>query len=217
VKDEQIARLQAAVRQQMEAQSSAPPAAPTPSAPAAAGGLFGFSWLVIGGAIGGLVLLGVIVLLVLRRLSGGSVDEDVEDFPQASVERSIDETQLMPALTAADLGGDDAADGDDGGEDVLAEADVYMAYGNFSEAAAALGAALEADPNRADIRLKLLEVHVEQGDVDAFNEQAFALQGIADEATIAEADRLAARLPGAASSSGEITSGDAAAPTREAR
>ena len=216
LKDQQIAQLQQAVAQQLEAQSSTPPpAAPASRAPAAAGGLFGFSWLVIGGAVGGILLLGVIVLLVLRRLSGGDTEEEFDGFAEEEVQAKIDETQMMPALTAADLGqAEGAADGEEEGEDVIAEADVYMAYGNFSEAAAALASAVEADPNRADIRLKLLEVYVEQGDVDAFNEQAFALQGFADEATIAEVDRLAARLPGAATSSGEITSGEAA-PARE--
>lgn len=223
LKNEQIARLQAAVQEQLATQSSAPPSAPATRAPAAAGGLFGFSWLVIGAAVGGILLLGVIVLLVLRRLSSGSEEgAAVAPFdtaePELPIEAEAGDGEAEPAseLPLDDLDGDDVEHGAAAEEDVLAEADVYMAYGNFSEAAAALGAALEADPNRADIRLKLLEVHVEQGDVDAFNEQAFALQSMADDATIAEADRLAARLPGAATSTGEITSGEAAPAPREA-
>jgi pilus assembly protein FimV len=216
LKNQEIAQLQQAVAQQLESQRAAPPpAAPAPSVPAAAGGLFGFSWVMIGGAVGGALLLGVIVLLVLRRLSGGSSEDDFGAFSDEEVQAELEETQMMPALTAADIAAADGASvSEDEGEDVIAEADVYMAYGNFSEAAAALSSAVEADPNRADIRLKLLEVYVEQGDADAFNEHAFALQGFADEATIAEVDRLAARLPGAATSSGEIIEGEAA-PARD--
>ncbi|MEE4298404.1 MAG: FimV/HubP family polar landmark protein [Pseudomonadales bacterium] len=222
LKNEQLARLQAAVQEQMQTPGSSPPRPAAANAPAAAGGLFGFSWLVIGAAVGGLLLLGAVVLLLLRRLSGSTDEEPVAPFtvpepePAFVAEQGVDESESAAGL-APEVPGEEPGEGGAAEEDVLAEADVYMAYGNFSEAAAALGAALEADPNRADIRLKLLEVHVEQGDVDAFNEQAFVLQGMADEATVAEADRLAARLPGAATSTGDIISGDAASAPREAR
>ena len=214
IKDEQIAQLQRALAQQLEEQdrTSSPAAASRTSPRAASSGLFGFSWWVVAGAIGGLIALGVGALLALRRVSAGSEVQEDTGSPEAAIQRSIDETQMMPALTEADLPSAGSGNDTEEGEDVLAEADVYMAYGNFSEAAASLGAALDADPNRADIRLKLLEVYVEQGDVEGFNAQARALAEIADSTTVAASDALAARLPGASSSSGAVTSGDPAAP-----
>ena len=210
VKDEQIAQLQRALAEQLEQQRDAP-APGAPSSTAAASGLFGFSWLVIAALIGALVLLGAVALIVLRRISAAGDDAEDPILIEEASGRSIDETQMMPALTAADLASTGTGSDEEEGEDVLAEADVSMAYGNFTEAAASLGAALEADPNRADIRLKLLEVYVEQGDVEGFNAQAQALADIADDATVDAADRLAARLPGASSSSGEVTAADAVA------
>lgn len=210
VKDEQIAQLQRALAEQLDQRRDAP-APGAPSSTAAASGLFGFSWLVIAALIGALVLLGAVALVVLRRISAAGDDAEDPILIEEASGRSIDETQMMPALTAADLASTGAGGDEEEGEDVLAEADVSMAYGNFTEAAASLGAALEADPNRADIRLKLLEVYVEQGDVEGFNAQAQALADIADDATVDAADRLAARLPGASSSSGEVTAADAVA------
>ncbi|MEE2893783.1 MAG: FimV/HubP family polar landmark protein [Pseudomonadota bacterium] len=210
VKDEQIAQLQRALAEQLDQRRDAP-APGAPSSTAAASGLFGFSWLVIAALIGALVLLGAVALVVLRRISAAGDDAEDPILIEEASGRSIDETQMMPALTAADLASTGAGGDEEEGEDVLAEADVSMAYGNFTEAAASLGAALEADPNRADIRLKLLEVYVEQGDVEGFDAQAQALADIADDATVDAADRLAARLPGASSSSGEVTAADAVA------
>ena len=52
--------------------------------------------------------------------------------------------------------------------DPIAEADVYLAYGRSDEAAALLKAAMQAEPRRADIAFKLLELHAARQDVDAF-------------------------------------------------
>ncbi|HSG87874.1 MAG TPA: FimV/HubP family polar landmark protein [Pseudomonadales bacterium] len=218
LKNTQLARAQQVLQQQMAAETS--PATPAPAQgtrAAAAGGLFGFSWMLIGGAVAGLVVLLALVLFVLRRLGGGDADDDLDDEPDFDDE--VAKTQLMPALSAADIaaatGG--AGAGGDEGDDVIGEADVYMVYGRFSEAARVLATALEADPQRADIRLKLLEVYVESGDADGFNAQAQALAAVADAETIAQADQLARRLPGAMTSDGDVTEGSvAAAPAREA-
>lgn len=210
LRNEQLARAQEALARQLDA-----PAAPAPQ-PAAEGGLFGFGWLTIAAALAALVALVAGVLVLLRRRG------DDDDALDAAGDDDVARTQLMPALTAADIaaaGGASAGARDDSeeGEDVIGEADVYMVYGRFSEAARVLNAAIGQDPNRADIRLKLLEVYVESGDVDGFNVQAQALSAFADDETIALADRLATRLPGAMSSSGDVTDGVvAAAPAADA-
>ena len=44
--------------------------------------------------------------------------------------------------------------------DVISEVEIYIAYGRFSQAIIFLENAIEAEPDRVDIQLKLLEVYV---------------------------------------------------------
>lgn len=67
--------------------------------------------------------------------------------------------------------------------DILAEADVYLAYRRFDKAEELLKAAIQDDPHRNDLVLKLLEVHAASGNAEAFTLQAEALQ-----ATLGESD-----------------------------
>ncbi len=53
--------------------------------------------------------------------------------------------------------------------DVIGEADIYAAYGRYPHAIGLLTGALEEDPNRHDVRLKLLEVAVAGGDRQTFD------------------------------------------------
>jgi pilus assembly protein FimV len=52
--------------------------------------------------------------------------------------------------------------------DVLGEAEIYVAYGRYPQAIALLSGVLQDEPYRNDVRLKLLELHAETGDRDAF-------------------------------------------------
>jgi pilus assembly protein FimV len=60
--------------------------------------------------------------------------------------------------------------------DALQSANVYIAYGRFSEAAANLRKALESQPERNDIRFRLLEVLAQLGDAQAFVEEEARLR-----------------------------------------
>lgn len=53
--------------------------------------------------------------------------------------------------------------------DVIGEADIYIAYGRYPQAIGLLLGVLEEDPNRNDVRLKLLELYAETRDRDAFD------------------------------------------------
>ncbi|MFJ3484238.1 peptigoglycan-binding protein LysM [Pseudomonas sp. NPDC090202] len=55
--------------------------------------------------------------------------------------------------------------------DALDGASIYIAYGRFAEALAILRDALEKQPQRTDVRLRVLELLGEQGDVDGFDEE----------------------------------------------
>jgi pilus assembly protein FimV len=77
--------------------------------------------------------------------------------------------------------------------DALEGADIYIAYGRFGEAAAALRKALKAQPERNDLRFRLLEVLAQQGDVQGFaEEEAIFRAGDQEPSTV---DELKARYP----------------------
>jgi pilus assembly protein FimV len=78
-----------------------------------------------------------------------------------------------------------------GTTDALQSANVYIAYGRFSEAAANLRKALESQPGRNDIRFRLLEVLAQLGDVQGFVEEEVRLR--ASGFTPARIDELKAR------------------------
>ncbi|HSC84628.1 MAG TPA: FimV/HubP family polar landmark protein [Pseudomonas sp.] len=65
--------------------------------------------------------------------------------------------------------------------DALEGANIYIAYGRLNEAAAALRTASEREPQRLDLRLRLLEVLGELGDVAGFAGQERSLRELAVE------------------------------------
>ena len=68
--------------------------------------------------------------------------------------------------------------------DAIAEADIYMAYGRYQQAIDLLTTAVAKEPERADLRVKLLEVYIETRDKPAFQQQFVALQGLGDQGAI---------------------------------
>ncbi|MFZ6047138.1 FimV/HubP family polar landmark protein [Pseudomonas sp. CR3202] len=62
--------------------------------------------------------------------------------------------------------------------DVISEADIYIAYGRFNQAAELLQGAINEEPQRSDLRLKLMEVHAELGDREGFARQEHELREI---------------------------------------
>jgi len=55
--------------------------------------------------------------------------------------------------------------------DALDGASIYIAYGRFAEALAILREALDKQPQRTDVRMRILELLGEQGDVDGFEQE----------------------------------------------
>ena len=62
--------------------------------------------------------------------------------------------------------------------DALGEADIYIAYGRFNQAAELLQNAINDEPQRSDLRLKLMEVFGELADRDGFARQERELREI---------------------------------------
>lgn len=87
----------------------------------------------------------------------------------ADSDRGLDNTVANDSDTGA------VADADDNINDPLREADIYMAYGRFPEAADLLTRELETDPDREDLLEKLMEVHAASGDTAAYQAAAARL------------------------------------------
>ncbi len=78
--------------------------------------------------------------------------------------------------------------------DIIAEADVYIAYGRLDQAVAVLEGAISESPVRTDLRLKLLEVYKQSGDTEAFNRQFSELEAIQDADALEHASTLRADM-----------------------
>ena len=74
--------------------------------------------------------------------------------------------------------------------DPLAEADFHMAYGLYDQAADLVRIALEREPERRDLRLKLLEIYFVWGNKEAFLQTAKGLEATRDRAPAGEWDKI---------------------------
>jgi pilus assembly protein FimV len=74
--------------------------------------------------------------------------------------------------------------------DPLAEADFHMAYGLYDQAADLVRIALEREPERRDLRMKLLEIYFVWGNKDAFLQTAKQLEATRDRAPAGEWDKV---------------------------
>ena len=80
--------------------------------------------------------------------------------------------------------------------DAIAESDIYIAYGRYQQAVDLLSGAIDAEPNRSDLRVKLLEVYVEMRNKDAFRKQFVALQSLGDSGAIAHVKDMLSSVDG---------------------
>jgi pilus assembly protein FimV len=74
--------------------------------------------------------------------------------------------------TVFNLDGGEAEPEEDDRDDVIAEADVYLAYGIYQQAEELLNTAIDQNPDRDDYRLKLLETHYAAKNASAFEQLA---------------------------------------------
>lgn len=197
-KDRQLATLQTLL-----AERQAPPQAPempgpvvveepAALAPDAAAAVPGGRWIWIGaGAAALLVLLAALLGLARRRRRQAAPErrqeqpapEPVVAAPKAvapppqiaptPAPRRVAEVSTTPPVRAVST------------TDALEGANIYIAYGRFNEAAVILRRALQAQPQRSDIRFRLLEVLAQLGDAQAF---------LREEALLRDAGFTAARI-----------------------
>lgn len=150
---------------------------------------------IAGGA--GVLLLSLIWLVLRRRRSANLMDEissgagarEQSDSPAPAwasaalaqpelvAEQNAAAAARMPEPEAeAEESSLDTMRADEDEIDVLAEADVYLAYRRFDKAEELLREAVRIEPGRQDLIVKLLEVQAASGNKDAFIAQAASLK-----------------------------------------
>src|SRR5690554_1047785 len=155
--------------------------------PAERSGLQGYIDRLLGdplllGAIGGGSLLALLLaLMALSRRNAMKEAELQEGLGLSDDDQAFSEELALPSSSFDDLGGvsrngQSSKAGD--ATDVLGEANIYIAYGRFNQAAELLLNALDEEPERRDLRLKLMEVFAEQGDRAGFQRQEAELREV---------------------------------------
>lgn len=188
-KDKEITTLRADL-----AQARAPAEAPAPVAPVAAGPVAAapvvqsqeeslLSWPLLLGILALIVLLVAYAITKRRqqRQAGEPpvvAQDDLLIKPAQTPVVPVYEVpavapQPVPAATPAPAPVKAAASPRQAGAapDALDGVSIYIAYGRFSEAMGILRSALETQPEREDIRIRILELLAEQGDVTGFDRE----------------------------------------------
>ena len=142
-----------------------------------------------------LVIVVVAVLLMVRKRRTQENTED--DFEEEAVDAVEQDTELQDTEETETRIEEDEEDIAPETTDVIGEVEIYIAYGRFPQAITFLHNAIESEPNRTDIQLKLLEVFVQTEDSVAFNLQFEQLKLLGDSDAIAEAEALQQKIPGA--------------------
>ncbi|MDH3355235.1 MAG: hypothetical protein OEL79_08490, partial [Chromatiales bacterium] len=139
-------------------------------------------------AIGGLVLVGLVVgALAIRRRKMAAFEEELSEIDYsatsgdetAAVDGNVSDEAVESVLNDvipdySSSGGMDVSDDDE--IDAIAEADVYLAYRRFDKAEELLSEAVQNEPGRHDIQVKLLEVYSVSDKKDEFIERAESLR-----------------------------------------
>jgi pilus assembly protein FimV len=129
-----------------------------------------------GGAAGLLAVLGLGAFAIRRRRNAklensllGVTTTDTSSVFGTTGGRNVDTgaSSLQTDFSQSGLG---AIDTDE--VDPVAEADVYMAYGRDAQAEEILKEALQKDPNRQSVRVKLLDIYAARKDLKAFETTA---------------------------------------------
>ena len=202
LKDDQLAALRAQVQKMQEAGVDPGSVASTPSEPAAPqqqGSLLtnpfvlgGLVLLLLAGAVSGLFFMrkkqqGAV--LEEDEFGGLTIDDDSTEVAEEEEPEEEIEIEESPEEEDEELAPQTS--------DAISEAEIYIAYGRFPQAITFLQNAIEAEPNRADIQLKLLEVYVQTEDATAFNLQLEQLKALGDDDAVTKAEEMQKQIPGA--------------------
>lgn len=151
------------------------PAAETSRSPGLLTGLMNDPKLIsLAVVVGGIVVL--LVWLVVRRRKMQQFQESILTLNDSVIEPGL--AQNKPESEDASFMSDFSVSSMEGIQteisevDPLSEADVYLAYGRYKQAEELVSQAIEKNPQRAELKMKLLEIHYAAKDADAFGLQA---------------------------------------------
>ncbi len=133
--------------------------------------------MIMYGAIGFLVLIVGFVVYKKRQSSGGFEESilNIGDGGLGATAESMEESNessMVSDFAMSDMSGMSGISADAADVDPVSEADVYLAYGRHQQAEEILNEALASDPNRHDVKLKLLEVFFAAKNSDGFTKGA---------------------------------------------
>ena len=136
-----------------------------------------------------LAIFTLIWLVMKRRRENMQFPESILSSKPATVSatQSNDETALLSDFAPSAMDG--AIESDSSEVDPSAEADVYIAYGKHQQAEELLATSIEQEPDRLDLRLKLMEVYHATGNADGFLAQASQLNASMDDQNTALWDK----------------------------
>ena len=135
-------------------------------------------------------VLAVIWLMMQRRRNNMQFPESIlSGKPAASTTTTTPnaETSLLSDFAPSAMDG--AMESDSSEVDPSAEADVYIAYGKHQQAEELLLNSIKQEPDRLDLRLKLMEVFHAAGNADSFLVQAKQLNDSMDDQNTALWDK----------------------------
>jgi pilus assembly protein FimV len=157
--------------------------------------------MMLGIAGGGVLLLLLIGLMVVSRrnamkeaeLQSSLAGEEEESFSSDMElpDSGFEGLETIGTETTAPAPSEERVSAQTG--DALGEADIYIAYGRFSQAAELLQNAINQEPQRSDLRIKLMEVQAELGDREGFARQESELREIGGSA--AQIEQLKSKYP----------------------
>ena len=127
----------------------------------------------------------------MRAPGASSIPDDIV-VEESGTHRALQETQdipLAPTVRTDDTISSDTAVNLDQG-DPLAEADFHMAYGLYDQAADLVRIAIQREPDRRDLKLKLLEVFFVWGNKEQFTTMARELAETRGESAPGEWEKI---------------------------
>ncbi|ARU89111.1 FimV/HubP family polar landmark protein [Pseudomonas sp. M30-35] len=198
------------------AKPAAPAAQPAPAPASMVDDLLANPMLLGIVAAGGLLALLVILMIISRRKAlkeSESADDSLEPDNSFAAESELPDDGFAGLDDDFDLDNDQAEVAKDQPTtpqtaDVLGEADIYIAYGRFNQAAELLQNAINNEPERSDLHLKLMEVYAEMGDRDGYARQQDELREMGG--ATEEVAQLNAKYPALAGLAGGLAVAGAA-------
>ncbi|WP_067520882.1 FimV/HubP family polar landmark protein [Endozoicomonas ascidiicola] len=159
----------------------------------------------------GVLPFGAAILLFLRNRKKKQEEADEDDDFQAldlvpasgnlqSTVSGDDQLKFDEALNIDDSVVDDIDSGvtTQQTQDVISEADIYIAYGHLDQAEELVQQAIANEPGRADLKAKLAEIYAEAGDQVKFDQAVSAVQATGDATAVQAAEGFRSHFPNSA-------------------